>query len=107
MKADLHSHSVYSDGKYTVEELIKHAKENGIDVIALTDHDTVLGDDELEKYGAMYNVKVIKGIELSCRYQGEMIHIVGLFKGNNVPKYMYDLSIKLEEKLGTLRWLLG
>ena len=98
MKADLHSHSIYSDGKYTVEELIKRAKEKGIDVLALTDHDTVLGDDELDKYGSMYNVKVIKGIELSCKYYGEMIHVVGLFKWNNVPKYMYDLSIELEEK---------
>lgn len=98
MKADLHCHSVFSDGRYDLEELVKHSKERGIDVLALTDHDTVLGDELIIKYGELYNVKIIKGIELSCKYNNETIHIVGLFRNNNVPKEMFDLSNELEEK---------
>ncbi|MBR6071497.1 MAG: PHP domain-containing protein [Acholeplasmatales bacterium] len=98
MRADLHCHSIYSDGKLGLEELVKHSRDRGIDVLALTDHDTVLGDDLIIEYGNKYGVKVIKGIELSCRFNGETIHIVGLFKNNIVPKEMVDLSNELEEK---------
>lgn len=98
MKADLHSHSRYSDGKYEIYDLLKYAKERGIDWIALTDHDTVFGNDELTKYSELIDVKVVKGIELSCEYKGTSIHVVGLFRNNYVPDFMYDLSKKLGDK---------
>lgn len=44
MIADLHTHSTYSDGKYTIYELVDYAKEKNLDIMALTDHDTVNGD---------------------------------------------------------------
>ena len=90
MRADLHSHSIYSDGLYDLYNLVKHAKERNIDVLALTDHDTVSGDDDIIKYGEMLNVKIIKGIELTCEHKGKTVHVVGLFKNNFIPKYMYE-----------------
>ena len=93
MRADLHSHSIYSDGKYTLRNLVKHAKERNIDVLALTDHDTVLGDEEIIKYGEEFNVKIIKGIELTCKHKNRTVHIVGLFKNNIVPKKIYEYSV--------------
>lgn len=98
MKADLHCHSIYSDGKFNIDEIFIRAKENKIDCLALTDHDTVLGDELFYEASKKYDILAIKGIELSCKYMNEIIHIVGLFKNNIVPNEMVKLSVELEEK---------
>ena len=94
MKIDLHNHTFYSDGKYSPEELVLRAKRNGVDVFALTDHDSVFGCDEIEKIGEKYGIKVIKGMELSTYHKGESIHIVALFKNNIVPNELMEFSKK-------------
>ena len=91
MKADLHMHSVYSDGTYTPEELVLKAKSYGIDMIALTDHDSFDGIKELEEYGKKYGVKTIKGAEITTNLNGEAIHILVYFK-NEVPKEILDYN---------------
>ena len=65
MKADLHMHSTYSDGLFKPEDLFKKAKENGVDVIAITDHDIVEGVEQNFQYSMKYGVKYLPGIELS------------------------------------------
>ncbi len=92
MRMDLHNHSRYSDGLYTVKEVIEIAKKQNIDVMALTDHDSVFGVDEAYDLGKKAGVKVLKGLELSTFYKGNTVHIVTLFKKNIVPKEMYDFS---------------
>ena len=59
MKVDLHNHSIYSDGLYSIEELLKIAKDNSIDVMALTDHDSCYGCMEAISLGLKYNITVI------------------------------------------------
>lgn len=78
MKADLHSHTVYSDGVFTVDELLERAIKNNVDVLAITDHDCVEGS----KYGwsTNKNIKVIYGLELSTERNNESVHILGYFK---------------------------
>ena len=90
MRADLHSHSIYSDGYSTLHELVKHAKERNIDILALTDHDTLEGDKEFIEYQKEFNMILIKGIELTCKYKGKTVHIVGLFKNNYIPYTLYS-----------------
>lgn len=76
---DLHTHSLCSDGSFTPVELVKHAKELGLYAIALTDHDTTDGLDEALRTGKNLGVYVIPGLELSTEFQGEDVHILGLF----------------------------
>lgn len=76
---DLHVHSTYSDGTYTVEELVDYAVEKGLKAIALTDHDTVDGLDEIMEYAKGKPIEVIPGIEFSTEYEGKDIHILGYF----------------------------
>ena len=92
MKVDLHNHSIYSDGLYSIEELLKIAKDNSIDVMALTDHDSCYGCMEAISLGLKYNITVIPGIELSTVYKGESVHIVGLFKNNYIPDEIKHIS---------------
>ena len=75
---DLHVHSNASDGTLTPTEVVKLAKESGLSVIALTDHDTVDGIEEAIEAGKKYGVQVIPGIELSAEYKNGDLHILGL-----------------------------
>ena len=96
MKVDLHNHSTYSDGIYTVPELISIARAKGADVIALTDHDSVYGVEEALILGIKNGIKVIPGVELSTYHNDESVHIIGLFKNNYVPKAMYEFSDEMK-----------
>lgn len=77
-KIDLHTHSTCSDGTLTPTELVRHAKEKGISLIALTDHDSVDGIDEAAKAAAEIGIDFIPGIEFSAAEETET-HIIGLF----------------------------
>ncbi|HHX79721.1 MAG TPA: PHP domain-containing protein [Acholeplasmataceae bacterium] len=78
MKADLHIHTKYSDGIYSVAEIIQLAKERNLDVIAITDHDVLKGALVAQDYQDE-DIKIIIGMELSTEYNNESIHILGYF----------------------------
>ena len=78
-KADLHLHTTASDGSDTPSELIAKALARGIEIMAITDHDTLVGSREAVKL-PVTGVKIITGIEFSCRYEGSEsfdCHILG------------------------------
>lgn len=77
MRIDLHTHSAVSDGTDTPAELVAKAKEAGLDVVALTDHDTYDGLDEAVSAGAEHGIQVVRGIEVSTRRGGESVHLLG------------------------------
>ena len=83
MKIDLHIHSLYSDGSEDVESIVKNAKALHLDLIALTDHNTLSGIKDLKKYADIYNQKVLAGVELSTMYQEKEIHLLGYFPINS------------------------
>ena len=80
MRADLHLHTTASDGSDTPRELLCKARENGIDVVSITDHDTIAGLKELSVED-FNGIKVITGIEFSCYFKGKKggfnCHILG------------------------------
>ncbi len=75
---DLHVHSTHSDGTCTTKELVDLAIYKGLKAIALTDHDTTAGLEEIMEYAKDKNIEIIPGIELSTEYFGRDIHILGL-----------------------------
>lgn len=80
MKIDLHSHTTASDGRLSVSQLIDRAIEFDIDVLAITDHDTVDGLQPAHHYvdSNQLPITIINGIEISTVWQNKDIHIVGL-----------------------------
>lgn len=78
-KGDFHMHSTESDGELKPGEIVLLAKERNVDIIALTDHNTVAGNKQAVKSGQIHGVKVIPGIELSTRFNGKRVHILGYF----------------------------
>lgn len=93
MKIDLHNHTTYSDGLFTPKELIEIAKKEGVDCIAITDHDSVFGCTEALEAAKSSQIQVLCGMELSTEYKGHSIHIVCLFPHNVVPKEMLEFSL--------------
>jgi len=77
MRIDLHTHSSVSDGTDAPAELVAAAARAGLDVVALTDHDTMAGLGEAQAAGERLNVKVVRGIELTCQYEGVTVHLLG------------------------------
>jgi len=76
---DLHTHSIFSDGTDTPEAMALAAQAGGLKALALTDHDTLAG---LERFMAMQPevaTLLVPGIELSCRFMGRPLHMLGLF----------------------------
>ena len=78
MRADLHSHSLASDGSLTPTELVARAVEKNVEMFALTDHDTVDGIEEASDAAQHLPITFIPGIEISVTWEKRTLHIVGL-----------------------------
>ncbi len=76
MRIDLHTHSVVSDGTDGPAQLVNKAAQAGLDVVALTDHDTFDGLTEAVNAGERFGVQVVRGIELSCSRSGNSVHLL-------------------------------
>jgi hypothetical protein len=94
---DLHSHTDHSDGTFTPAELVAEGVRVGLHALSITDHDTFAGYDEAVPYAAAAGLELICGIELSTRYQGASVHLLGYFP-------VAPPSDKLRAWLG---WMLG
>lgn len=75
---DLHTHSTISDGLLTPTELIAHAANNGVRVLALTDHDDIGGLAEARYAAEQHNITFINGVEISVTWKNRTLHVVGL-----------------------------
>ena len=78
LNADLHCHSVVSDGTLTPEALAERAKANGVHLWALTDHDELGGQARAREAAKTLNIDYVSGVEISVTWAGQTIHIVGL-----------------------------
>ena len=78
LNADLHCHSVVSDGTLTPEALAERAKTNGVELWALTDHDEIGGQHRAIAAARANGMSYLTGTEISVTFAGETVHIVGL-----------------------------
>jgi 3',5'-nucleoside bisphosphate phosphatase len=78
-KADLHTHTTYSDGSWSPEEIVRKASGLGLDIISITDHDNVKGFKAAYEAGKNLGVEVIPGVEISSEISNREIHILGYF----------------------------
>ncbi len=88
---DMHIHSTYSDGTYSVKEILKKSEELGLTYISITDHEKCLAYKELQEIDTKkyYSGKIITGIEIKCAYKGRVIDLLGYnFDVNKMQKWM-------------------
>ncbi len=78
---DLHIHTVHSDGSFAVPEIIQMIINSNIGEFSITDHDSIEGCKEIEKYKSKliteHRISFLNGVELSCIYKGMNMHILG------------------------------
>lgn len=99
MKAiDLHVHSNYSDGTKTPAELVKLACEKNLAAIALTDHDTTEGIEDILNEAKDLPLEIIPGIEFSTEYLGKDIHILGLYINPYHPAFLSHIETFQESR---------
>ncbi len=79
VEADLHVHSTASDGECTAEELMAAARRLKLQAVAITDHDSVGSTERALAAGKKAGITVIPGVEISCVYSGDEIHILGYY----------------------------
>ena len=76
---DLHLHTTASDGVLSPSEIVRYAKEQGLQAVAITDHDTIDGNAEALDEGAKLGLEVIAGVEISAQFDLGSMHILGFF----------------------------
>jgi len=109
---DFHTHTTASDGALAPAEIVDRALDRNIDLLAITDHDTVTGyraaaEHYTQKTGRM---RLIQGIEYSCRWSGTTVHIIGLGFDSDHPamrqglagmdKARRERALKIAQRLG-------
>ncbi len=111
-KADLHSHTYYSDGINSPHDLVTRAKSLGISILAVTDHDNVDAIDEAISTGKQLGVEIVPGVEISAEHNEREVHILAYFldyKNEELQKYLKGFRVervkraeKIVEKLNTM-----
>ncbi|MBI4536251.1 MAG: PHP domain-containing protein [Ignavibacteriae bacterium] len=98
-RADLHMHTVHSDGTLTTRELMQRAKEVGLTTISITDHDNTIGIGEAVELARSMGIVVIPGLELSASVGDLDIHILGYFFDHTNRNLLEYLSFYRKERL--------
>jgi predicted metal-dependent phosphoesterase TrpH len=102
MRIDLHTHSDRSDGTLSPTELVRHAAERSVDVLAITDHDCAAGWDEAVAAAADRRVTLVRGIEISCRYGGQSVHLLAYLPDPTYPPLHDELQRVLDGRSSRL-----
>jgi hypothetical protein len=97
IRADLHSHTTCSDGFTPPRELVREARAAGLDVLAVTDHDSVEALPECLDEAKSAGLRVLPGIEMSSIFEGKDIHVLG-FGLDHAAKELRDVLSSLHEK---------
>jgi len=98
MRIDLHTHSNASDGTQSPAEVVSSAAGSGLDVVALTDHDTTAGWVEAADAAAQEGIALVRGIEVSCSYEGISIHLLGYLQDPTAPGLLEELERSRESR---------
>lgn len=85
MRIDLHTHSVASDGTQAPADLVAEAAAVGLDVVALTDHDSTRGWDEAATAAARHGIALVRGAEISCARWGVSVHLLSYLHDPQAP----------------------
>ncbi len=98
MRIDLHSHSTASDGTDPPAEVMRRARAAGLDVIALTDHDTLAGQDEARQ-ALPEGLSLVSGMELSARLDGHSVHLLSYLPDGASPELAAECQAIRDDRI--------
>ncbi|MCX5154925.1 MULTISPECIES: PHP domain-containing protein [unclassified Streptomyces] len=106
MRIDLHAHSTASDGTDTPAELVRNAAAAGLDVVALTDHDTVGGYAEAVAH-VPAGLTLVTGAELSCRLDGVGMHMLAYLFDPEEPEFARERELVRDDRTPRAQAMIG
>lgn len=106
MRIDLHAHSTASDGTDTPAELVRNAAAAGLDVVALTDHDTVAGYREAVA-ALPQGLTLVTGAELSCRLDGIGMHMLAYLFDPEEPELHRERELVRDDRIPRAQAMIG
>ena len=98
MRVDLHAHSSASDGTESPAELMRSAAAAGIDVVGLTDHDTISGWDEAAR-SLPDGLRLVRGAEISCVYDGISLHLLAYLFDPSHEELLEEMAMALDDRV--------
>ncbi|MCL6099877.1 MAG: PHP domain-containing protein [Bacteroidetes bacterium] len=98
-KIDLHTHTNYSDGAYTPAQLIDKANQRGLEIISITDHDSVNGIKEAKEYAKQFGIEVVPGLEISTDVDDKEVHLLAYFIDIDNEELQKYLSFFRDERV--------
>jgi hypothetical protein len=98
LNIDLHTHSNCSDGSLTPAELVARAAAAGVEVLALTDHDTVAGVQDAQRAAGEWGLRLVPGVEISASWRSQAIHVLGLWIDPAAAQLRSMLSSQAERR---------
>ncbi len=102
MPIDLHAHSTASDGTQPPGEVVASARAAGLDVIALTDHDTTSGWAEATDAALRQRIALVRGLEISCQRDGTSVHLLGYLTDPGDAPLSAELARARESRVSRL-----
>lgn len=105
-KVDLHIHSTASDGKFSPSQIVSLAKEKGLEIIALTDHDTFKGYFEARQAGKEQGITVIPGAEITSLYNGRECHVLAYDFDVEDPGFRYLVRHHKISRIKRAKWII-
>jgi predicted metal-dependent phosphoesterase TrpH len=106
VRIDLHTHSTASDGTDTPAELVRNASAAGLDVVALTDHDSTRGHAEATA-ALPEGLTLVTGAELSCRIDGISMHLLAYLFDPREPDFARELELVRDDRVPRARTMVG
>jgi len=102
-QVDLHVHTTASDGALTPTQVVQRAARLGLEIVAITDHDTVAGIPEALAAGLLHGVEVIPGVEINTDVPGAEVHVLGYFVDHLNQELDAELAVLRDGRVGRAR----
>src|ERR1700689_2584255 len=93
---DLHTHTDESDGSFSPEQLVAAAAQMGLEALGITDHDTFAGYERAVPFAAESGLDLVCGIELSTKFHGRSVHLLGYFLRGQPRQEFRDWILDLQ-----------
>lgn len=116
-RMDLHIHTTLSDGTEAPEEIVQKVKNEGIQLFAVTDHDSICGIEKCKQLAKENNLEYVKAVEINAVFRGKVVHLLGygisendkalkdVLQKNNEARKVYDEKVlKILEERGILSY---
>lgn len=105
-KADLHIHTTASDGNSSPEEIVKSAKEHKLEIISITDHDTIKGYRQAREIALDLDIQLLPGVEITADFNGRECHLLAYCFNPEHPAIRKMLAQHYRSRLKRGKWII-